>query len=136
MYCPSRLCTTTTLYCRYHQLAVGGDQLFFNIPGVRGWGRGSCPAAARHHCPSTPLSSLHCLSTPLHSIIAFRGTAHVQVGSKCIGGKLAVTAVTDNSLSNDKITMGRPYEVVLDVVACKAFSGAVGFDLAVGAVSA
>lgn len=44
--------------------------------------------------------------------------------------------VTDNSLSNDKITMGRPYEVVLDVVACKAFSGAVGFDLAVGAVSA
>lgn len=60
------------------------------------------------------------------------------LGSQCIGGKLAVTAVTDSQLVAPTTGQGRQqqYEVVLDVVACSAFSSAVTFDLAVGAPSA
>lgn len=62
----------------------------------------------------------------------------LQLGSRCIGGKLAVTAVTDSQLVAPTAGQGRQqqYEVVLDVVACSAFSSAVTFDLAVGAPSA
>ncbi|KAL4451468.1 hypothetical protein ABPG75_007130 [Micractinium tetrahymenae] len=56
-------------------------------------------------------------------------------GSRCIDGKLAVTALTDNSYSTDKVTGGVKYEVVLQVVACRAFSGALTFPVAVGAAS-
>lgn len=58
-----------------------------------------------------------------------------QWGASCIDGNLAVTAITDNSLANDVVTGGHKYEVVIDVVACRAFSGAVNFPIALGAVS-
>lgn len=56
-------------------------------------------------------------------------------GSRCIDGKLAVTALTDNSYSSSLVSGAVKYEVVLQVVACRAFSGALTFPLAVGAAS-
>lgn len=45
-----------------------------------------------------------------------------------------MTAITDNSLSNG-VVQGVKYEIVVDVVACRAFTGTVRFPIAVGAVS-
>lgn len=56
-------------------------------------------------------------------------------GSRCIDGKLAVTALTDNSYSSSQVTGGVKYQVVLQVIACRDFSDALTFPVALGAAS-
>lgn len=58
-----------------------------------------------------------------------------QWGSRCIDGKLAVTALTDNSYSSSQVTGAVKYQVVLQVIACRDFSDALTFPVALGAAS-